>query len=666
MLSILRSNQKHKTGIERAWGALALLLVAALLLTGCGPVERADSQSATLPTQTLTPSPGAAGQASWTILVYLDADNNLEGAGLADLAEMQAAGTPPPGVNVLVQIDRAPRYSPLDGNWTDTRRYRVTGGAELELLADDSTELIEILGEANMGDPATLSDFVRWGTAAYPARHTALILWNHGAGWPGLAWDESSPGEDNLTLADLAAALNQSGVRLDLIGVDACLMGQMDLFEALAPYADLAVASEEIEPAAGWDYRAWLGHLYTRPDLSPHDLAATLVDDYLAHYTTQNPEPSVTLAAVDLARWAEVRAAVEALAAAIQVDLAAALPAIGDSRAAVETYATAYPAEVEAYAAVDLAHFARLLAKESPDPALAEAARRLDAAIGAAVVAEAHGSAFSQASGVAVYFPRNSRVLDTAYFEAALIPAWADFLAAYTPAADTTFAAPEVGVESVEAGDRRRPFLLQTFYEGEQIFEIYAVGGQVRDDGVDAAHRLRLLKLDRVERDRARDRNRRQRELQWLPQLAVVSDGKIGEAVVPWPTGTGSGVVSVLGRYQPTGENSSYEAELLFHRESGQLLRVWGTVPYGGAGRPFEITPAAGDQVQLYDFTLDESANWTAQPGVTLTVPDTGALALTWEPAPAGRYFLGLLGEDVAGHRALATVEVELGRLRGK
>lgn len=631
---------------------IALALVG-LLLTGCGRIERqgpqatAPTSAAALPTQSAAMTVPVTGQQTWTVLIYLDADNNLEQAALADMAEMQAAGSPPPGVAVLVQVDRIPRYTPLDGNWTGTRRYQVTGDDPL-LLGD--------LGEVNMGAPASLADFVAWGAAYYPAQHTALILWNHGAGWPGLAWDESSPGEDNLTLTELAAALATTG-RLDIVGFDACLMGQLDVLQAVAPYADLAVASEEIEPAAGWDYRAWLAQLYAQPGIAPRDLAAAMVGGYHAFYTTTAPEPATTLAAVDLARWGEVRTAVDELAGAMQADLAATLPAIGDSRAAVETYATAYSEEVEQYAAVDLAHFARLLAEQSPDPALAESARRLDAAIQAAVLAEAHGSAFSQAGGVAVYFPRSSATLNTSYAEASQVPAWSDFLAAYIPAAEAAFNAPQVGVESVETGTQRRPFLLQTYFEGEQIFQVYAVGGQVRDDGS-----LRLLKLDPVKRDQERDR--RQREVRWLPLLAVVSDGTSGEAVVPWPTSAGSNVVSVLGRYRPAGDDASYEAQLLFDRESGQLLRVWGSVNYGGEQRPFEIAPVPGDQVQLYDFTLSEGGAWTAEPGAVLTVPAQGYLALTWEPAPAGRYFLGLLGEDVAGHRALATVEVELGRLR--
>ena len=43
--------------------------------------------------------------------------------------------------------------------------------------------LVGDIGEVNMGDPNTLTDFVKWGLETFPARHTALVLWDHGGGW---------------------------------------------------------------------------------------------------------------------------------------------------------------------------------------------------------------------------------------------------------------------------------------------------------------------------------------------------------------------------------------------------------------------------------------------------------------------------------------------------
>ena len=74
--------------------------------------------------------------AEWTVMIYLDSDNNLESAGIDDINEMEMVGSTT-DVNIVVQVDRIP-YSVLaannqgyaddvsNGDWTNTRRYYIT------------------------------------------------------------------------------------------------------------------------------------------------------------------------------------------------------------------------------------------------------------------------------------------------------------------------------------------------------------------------------------------------------------------------------------------------------------------------------------------------------------------------------------------------------------
>ncbi|MBK7896727.1 MAG: hypothetical protein IPJ90_17980 [Anaerolineaceae bacterium] len=208
------------------------------------------------PPPTSAPLPTATYDATlddWTILVYMDADNNLELPGLLDLNEMEAAGSSEQ-VNVIVQVDRALGESNLDGDWSDTRRYRILPDADRSLL---NSEPLQSLGEQNMGDPQVLADFISWGIQSFPANRYALILWDHGAGWNGIAYDGDAPTFDNgdhISLPDLQGALQmglaEAGLpALDVIGFDACLMGQMDVFQAVRPFTRYAVGSEELTPA---------------------------------------------------------------------------------------------------------------------------------------------------------------------------------------------------------------------------------------------------------------------------------------------------------------------------------------------------------------------------------------------------------------------------------
>ena len=55
--------------------------------------------------------------------------------------------------------------------------------------------------------------------------------------------------------------------QFEIVGMDACLMGHVEVMEALAPHARYAVFSQETEPALGWAYTAFLGELAKNPDV---------------------------------------------------------------------------------------------------------------------------------------------------------------------------------------------------------------------------------------------------------------------------------------------------------------------------------------------------------------------------------------------------------------
>ncbi len=91
-------------------------------------------------------------------------------------------------VNIIVQFDRIDGYDNTNGDWTDTRRFKITQDSDTETI---SSSPVQMLGEANMGHPQTLTDFINWGVTNYPAEHYMLVLWNHGGGW-------RKSGRDNL------------------------------------------------------------------------------------------------------------------------------------------------------------------------------------------------------------------------------------------------------------------------------------------------------------------------------------------------------------------------------------------------------------------------------------------------------------------------------------
>ncbi len=267
-----------------------------------------------LPINTLLANAQTTPKYKWVFMVYLDADNNLEDAGISDFNEMEMAGSTN-DVAIVVMIDRHPGYDTSNGNWTTTRIYLVQHDTDPNVI--NSTLLVD-LGEANMGDPNTLVFFVNYTATHFPAEHYALVLWDHGNAWrrgpapgqKGVCWDYSD-GYDYITEQELLWALDKIsslGVHLDLIGFDVCLLGMVEIAYDIASrgYADVLVASQEFEPWDGWYYTPFLQELTANPNMTAQELAAKIVEAYKTFYTTINPLDYPTLAAIDLNKFISI------------------------------------------------------------------------------------------------------------------------------------------------------------------------------------------------------------------------------------------------------------------------------------------------------------------------------------------------------------------------
>jgi len=220
----------------------------------------------------------------WTFMVYMNGDNNLESYGYLDLdlEEMKQVGSSN-GVNIIVQLDRY-------GN-TGCWRYKVNQG---------SLEILQTLLELDSGSPDTLRDFANWAIANFPAQHYALIIWNHGNGWRlrtletrGISFDDTSG--TYINSVKLKQAINNISHRIDILGMDACLMAMVEVAYQVRDNVDYLVGSQESEPGNGWPYNTILSALVNNPTMSPREFASQIVDKYVASYSS-----GVTQSALDL------------------------------------------------------------------------------------------------------------------------------------------------------------------------------------------------------------------------------------------------------------------------------------------------------------------------------------------------------------------------------
>jgi hypothetical protein len=270
----------------------------------------------------------AAAPAEWTVMVYMDGDNNLEYCAIMDFLEMEHAI--PENVEILVLFDRHKGYTDLYGNWTGTRLYRVRRAPPFEQIREAAkgtsnalppalaSEMLEDWGEVDMSDPATLTRFIKTVAERFPAKRYALIPWNHGGGWPGMLQDEDggegAPVKSAMTIGQFVKAAKAGAEslprkRFDLLKFELCLMGQLDVLSSAAEVADYAFASPPEEPGQGSDFLSIMPLF--RADLSTEELTKQMVDLNVKYYTELGRPAAFS--AYDLSKMRDVTASLRAL-----------------------------------------------------------------------------------------------------------------------------------------------------------------------------------------------------------------------------------------------------------------------------------------------------------------------------------------------------------------
>jgi hypothetical protein len=349
----------------------------------------------------------------WTIISYSAADDDvLEENMWFDLNEMELVGSNPQ-MNIVVQIDRYSGGFAGDGDWSDTRRYLIQQDNDLSQI---TSPVVESVGEVDMGDPQTLIDFVTWAVQKYPAQKYALIMSDHGGGWTGGFSDMSAP-DSSLTMPEIVSAIetirqNTDVDKFELIGFDACLMGQIEVFGSLYPYSNYMVASEEVIPSYGWSYAAWLGQLAQNPAMDGSEAAQSIISTYVTNDTLltevratqaeiEQEESTTTLSAIESARVPDVIGAMNQFVSAFAfIDQSI----VAEARTYARSYYSLFGEEASP-SFIDIGNFSDVLTNMTDDADVQQAAAQLKTAIASAVVSEKHGLNMSGSNGIAFYFP---------------------------------------------------------------------------------------------------------------------------------------------------------------------------------------------------------------------------------------------------------------------
>ncbi len=357
--------------------------------------------------------------AEWTLMFYMDADNNLEDPQMTDLEEMMKVGSST-NINIIVLADRSRTGDGERGytdravggirNWTSTKLFYLERG-KLRELAD--------WGEVNMGDPKTLNNFVNLATTQFPAKKYALVFGDHGDGWNGIVGDESHGG-DTLNLKELPTVFREFTAKtgkLELIGFDACLMANFETAQALAPYGKAMVASEELEPGDGWSYTPIMQSLTATPTMDGFALGKVVVNAYRDYYlgaAQGGRDKTVTLSVIDLAKIPAVEVAANNLALTsngfLQANQRDAYLKASRARKASSEFGAGDDGQ-EGSHFYDLAQYAENLKREQPNATTIAAADQVITAVKAAVPHKITGDVHARSHGLSIYFPPNKNAL---------------------------------------------------------------------------------------------------------------------------------------------------------------------------------------------------------------------------------------------------------------
>ncbi|MDP7526742.1 MAG: clostripain-related cysteine peptidase, partial [Candidatus Marinimicrobia bacterium] len=251
----------------------------------------------------------------WTVICYLAGDNFLDWFMKENMKELIKAGSSD-NVNVIAFLDTTD---------DETKIFEVNK----DDLVRVPTRIVNYSwaeSELNTGDPETFINYASWAVREYPAKKYFVILGGYGEGWIGLMHDmNNGQGEtDILSLNELEYGLKaiskeiyavNGNEKIDVLGLDACYMGMLEVMYQVKDYADYLVSSENEEALDGWPYDKLIETIINNPEMDSSLFSTSIVDTYLDSVKGNPSEMSnvLTLSVVNLELIGEVAKEIDTL-----------------------------------------------------------------------------------------------------------------------------------------------------------------------------------------------------------------------------------------------------------------------------------------------------------------------------------------------------------------
>ncbi|MFH1831431.1 MAG: clostripain-related cysteine peptidase [bacterium] len=366
--------------------------------------------------------------AAWTIVVYIQSDNDLYYYSTYNINDMQKVGSTS-NVNIIVQWDQ-PRNN-------KTWRYKILKGGRIDVGS--------LSQEMGLNPGQEIVSCMQWVKNNYPADRYMLDLWNHGSGIEDLArlglssleqgvmygmmrgilydYSENTYLNNQALASSMAQVKTILGRNLDVLGMDACLMAMVEIAYQVRDSVNYLVGSENFEPVEGWNYSGFLSPLVASPvTTTPAILAQNIVSSYATFYTGKVSD--YTQSAIDVTKINSIATSLDQVVLLLnQCKSNQRQKTIDMIRYARQSSSKFY---YDVYIDLDMFYGALLVKTRTYllDRKLALSYKKslisLNTQIGlarsilrGAIIANRVGNAYSKAKGLSIYYPTHS--IDASY-----------------------------------------------------------------------------------------------------------------------------------------------------------------------------------------------------------------------------------------------------------
>ncbi len=250
-----------------------------------------------------------------TLMIYMCGSDLESGGGIAtsNLQDLISSKIDYDNINIILCAGGSSKWYNNDISKTETSYFKVT---------DDGLEIIKKQSKQDMASSTTLTNFIDYTYDNYKTDEYYFMFWDHGCALVGLEVDELS--ENILSLKDLNTGLknsklNKANKKFNMVILNNCLMGSLEVANIMSNYADYLVASEDVMYGGyGITTFDFLAGIKKSDDAVK--IGKSYIDTYTKAMKKTNPGTYITFALLDLSKIENVVSEVDKYFGEIKLD----------------------------------------------------------------------------------------------------------------------------------------------------------------------------------------------------------------------------------------------------------------------------------------------------------------------------------------------------------